>query len=529
MVSWMDMVAIGLAAFALALAALIGFALIDRRRGNTLRQTARAERDRMIFLFDGPHLLDATPPARELLAAASSDDDGQPGWGQFARILRPRFAGLDQIEAHLAEAGEIELTSRDHDALLRAEWVDGGARIELTSRTEMATPDPHVGAALQDELATLREVATHVPYLTWRESPDGQITWANKAYLDLAAKTGPDTEVRPWPPARLFQAEDLSSRHFEDGPHRAQITLGDITHWFELHRHDAETGVQFTALPADDAVRAETTLSEFFSTLTKTFAQLPVGLAIFDRERRLSLFNPALTDLTMLPVDFLCGQPTLAGFLDALRERRMMPEPKNYKSWRKQVSELEADATSGAYRETWHLPTGQTYRVTGRPHPGGAIAFLFEDVTSEISLTRRFQSEIEIGQAALDAMRDAVAVFNQAGVVTLTNRAYGRLWGETPETGLLETSAGQLARTWQAACQPTPVWDRILSEIGSSGARQVWQAPITMADGRTLMCRISPMPAGGTMVAFESVANTANALASTRQGLLATPDQATGT
>ena len=62
----------------------------------------------------------------------------------------------------------------------------------------------------------------------------------------------------------------------------------------------------------------------------------------------------------------------------------MMPEPKDYRSWRQQMSDLEAAAQNGTYEETWALPTGQTYRVTGRPHPDGAVALLFEDISAEV-------------------------------------------------------------------------------------------------------------------------------------------------
>ena len=67
---------------------------------------------------------------------------------------------------------------------------------------------------------------------------------------------------------------------------------------------------------------------DFVQTLTKTFAQLSVGLAIFDADRRPVLFNPALGDLSLLPADFLIARPTLFSFLDRLRDNRMIPEPK---------------------------------------------------------------------------------------------------------------------------------------------------------------------------------------------------------
>jgi hypothetical protein len=41
-------------------------------------------------------------------------------------------------------------------------------------------------------------------------------------------------------------------------------------------------------------------------------------------------------------------------------------------------------------------------RVTGRPHPNGAIAFLFEDISQEVSLTRRFRTDLDLDRGILD-------------------------------------------------------------------------------------------------------------------------------
>ena len=171
-------------------------------------------------------------------------------------------------------------------------------------------------------------------------------------------------------------------------------------------------------------MRAEQSQREFLQTLTKTLADLPAGLAIFDRERQLQLFNPALLDLTGLAAGFPATRLSLYSVLDQLRELRMIPEPRDYRSWRRQISTLETAAAAGHHVETWSLPGGRTYRVTGRPHPGGAIAFLFEDITSEITLTRKFRAELTLGAQVMDALDQALIVFNAVGQVVLTNKAY---------------------------------------------------------------------------------------------------------
>ena len=145
-----------------------------------------------------------------------------------------------------------------------------------------------------------------------------------------------------------------------------------------------------------EIVRAQQAQKNFVQTLTKTFATLSIGLAIFYRNRQLMLFNPALIDLTTLPADFLRARPNLLTVFDKLRDNQIMPEPKNYATWREKLAILVAAATEGTYTEIWNLPTGATFRTSGRPHPDGALAFLFEDMTAKISMSRQFYCRIGI-------------------------------------------------------------------------------------------------------------------------------------
>ena len=93
-----------------------------------------------------------------------------------------------------------------------------------------------------------------------------------------------------------------------------------------------ESGAFHYASDANGIVRAELAQRKFMQTLSQTFAQLSIGLAIFDRKRQLATFNPALLDITDLNFEFLSGHPTLDALLDRLRNMRMLPEPKDYAS-----------------------------------------------------------------------------------------------------------------------------------------------------------------------------------------------------
>ena len=107
------------------------------------------------------------------------------------------------------------------------------------------------------------------------------------------------------------------------------------------------------------------------------------------------------------------------------------------------LTKLEDQAVDGSFCETWSLPSGVTFRVTGRPHPDGAIAFLFEDISAEMSLTRRFNAEIELSHAALDGLDEAILLVNTSGVVAFSNDAYREMWQADPGASVAVIRAGK--------------------------------------------------------------------------------------
>ncbi len=497
-------IALVLAAFLIAFAALIAFALFWRGRDRRLLKRDPAVRDGVVFLFEDEKLVDCTEAASRILASARP---GGNDWGRLASVLGPRFEDFATLPRQALEEGPVRVRSFDETSLLQVEMVNGMVRIELSDVQGGAqgdSVDRHAVAAMREELTIHRDIAEHAPFVSWRENRRGEIIWANRAYLDLAEILYGGGAPASWPPARLFELPQEPTAEPAARGQRVRLRLPeeDVEKWFELYRAELEGGTLFTAVPIDDLVRAEASLSEFVTTLTGTFAHLPIGLAIFDKERKLSLFNPALTDLTMFPAEFLCAQPTLFAFLDRLRDKRMMPEPKDYKSWRRAMSELEEKAVNGTYMETWFLPTGQTYRVTGQPHPGGALALLFEDISSEMSLSHRFRAELEMSQAVLDGLEEAVAVFTAGGILSMSNRAFSELWGSDPSSTMSEITVSEATFAWGRKCNPTPVWRQLRTFISEGGERKKWSAPVTMRDGRVIDCTFTPMVQGATMVTF---------------------------
>jgi PAS domain-containing protein len=334
----------------------------------------------------------------------------------------------------------------------------------------------------------------------WKEASERRVIWANTAYLRLAERiAGAGAKDLRWPLPRIF-GDQLVPLPPEGTLRRCILNLPDRAepNWLEVAAMPLPSGsVLFSARSIDRLVATEAALRDFVQTLSKTFATLPIGLAVFDRKRELVLFNPALVSISMLEPGTLSQRPTLRAFLDHLRERRRMPEPRDYKSWRAEIERLEQDAEAGTYHEFWTLPCGASLRVTGRPHPDGAIAFIFEDVSQEVSVTRRFRADLELDRAILDDAGTALIVVDREGQVLRTNAAYDAMWDGAPAATLVEAS-----RQWHDAFSPTGLWGEIRQFAAHEVDRAPWVETVLSRDGVAIQCRVAPLRGGHTIVWF---------------------------
>ena len=480
--------------------------LADRgqRRGRSVFAGAVAGAG-TVLIFDGQVLIDSSPGARALLAASHVRGGA---WMQLMSYLAPHFSDLESHFLRLPHEGVMTLASRAQSdpLLLHAEHLGGLTRLTLVDPghdDRMPGTDPMAQRARNEELDLLRQALAKAPVLIWRERADGQLIWANAAYLLRAGETLSAGQELSWPLQRLFGK--TASAQGARGQ-RQKLTLGDGRDlWYDLVGTDEGEGRLVYALPADTAVLAEAALRDFMQTLTKTFAHLHVGLAIFDQKRQLQLFNPALLDLTHLPADFLSMRPSLLSVLDAMRDRNMIPEPKDYRSWRRQLVEMERAAASGLYEDTWSLPDGQTYRVIGRPHPNGALALMIEDISSEMLRSRRYRADLELGQAVVDELDEAIAVFSDGGQLVMSNTAYVALWGHDPASTLAEGSLRALSDHWRSRSAPASIWAEAEDYASNPGDRLSWQGEARLLDGRLLSCRFAPLTGRATLAAFRLV------------------------
>lgn len=481
------------------------FAGLSRKSRVSDTGIGSADRD-AAFVFRDHALIDCSDQGRQLLDALAEAAVGAAAktrWTQLRAYLDPRFSGLDAALAGLLATGHAELRSDTVDGLVLTLRADKGlTHLRLTDSSAegaLLAIDRLSFNALESELRTLRTLARTVPALIWKTEADGRVIWANAAYIRAVQQDDPQAELT-WPLPALF------AQATQDTKGRLALRHGESMRWFAHSETPCDDQMLHFAVPIDAAVQSEALRRETMQTLTRTFACLPIGLALFDAERRLQVFNPALVDLTRLDPIFLAAKPSFEQVLYALREKRMLPEPKDFGNWRREIIEMEKAAETGVYAEEWCLDGGRVFHVAGRPQPNGAIALFIEDVTTETALNRNFRNEIETAQNTLDALNEGIVVFGMSGQALLANAGYTQLWNTDPCIDLADGGLSDALARWSTACEPTTFWARLAEFVSTAETHDEITGSTALRTGIPLALRARRLSGGAVMLVFQPLA-----------------------
>lgn len=493
--SALDLIAIISTALVCSAAGLYFF---GRQTKSITTRISNDEIDEISLLFKGDTLQHASTGGMRI----ANFDEASCDWTTLRNALIERFPDFPVLPTETAGTLTLQAVDNEDIAKLEIRKIDSSTHIQLIDQETLPLDVQHKIKTLEAQAKITGFAGSSAPYPIWHLDPDGTVGWYNTAYQTLYQRVFGES---PQKDKLLFEMSDMTNDPLSSSRRSVKSMKGEKVFWFDISSVKIEAGRMFHAIDINAVIDAEIAQRNFVQTLAKTFAQLSIGLSIFDRNGQLALFNPALVDLTALPAEFLSSRPDLLSFFDRLRDNRVMPEPKNYHSWRQEISDVIAAATDGRYQETWTLDSGQTYRVSGRPHPDGAIAFLIEDISAEVSLARSFRSELELGQSMMNTFDTGLVVFSSSGILQFCNSAYREMWKLDPENTFVDVTILDSIRDWQNQSQPNPAWGDIRDFVMKVGERVQWESRIIGADGCDYDCVVKPIALGATVVRFEPV------------------------
>ncbi|MFI4976411.1 MAG: ATP-binding protein [Caulobacterales bacterium] len=408
-------------------------------------------------------------------------------------------------------AGLIE---RGESCAFEARGAQGGVSVEGRAAGALAwlRLSPIVGA--EGGLPSAARLAAFLdarPEPAWIASAEGAPVFANRAWL---AAAGAATLEAAQAQRLSFDrgADDLAREAAGAGEPRESVRwapVGGRRRAFRISAQPLEGGgVGVWSQDVTDAEEVGETLRRQTEAQDQTLNQIREGVAIFGQDRRLAYHNSAFADLWGLEPAWLAERPSHAEVLDRLRQRRRLPETVDYGKWK--AAELAAYESLKAAEDIWPLPDARTLRVVRQPHPWGGLLLLFSDITDELKLKAQFNALIQVQQATLDKLTDAVAVFGSDGRLKLHNEAFEKFWN---------VSAAQLhaAADFEGVvelCLPRlhdrQFWRDLKARVTDPepSARAPVSEEVVTADRRIVAYQSRPLPDGATLIGFADVTDT---------------------
>jgi signal transduction histidine kinase len=352
------------------------------------------------------------------------------------------------------------------------------------------------------------------PSPAWISGPGGRLIWANRAWLTAAeAETVEDALARRLSFDR--GVESLAAEAAGLGQRREGLRWAPIEGRRRAFLVTAEPleggGAGAVALDVTDLEDMRESLKRQDDAHDETLNHLADAVAIFGPDRRLSFHNTAFADLWGLEPAWLAEGPTHGEVLDRLRQRRRLPEQADYAAWKArelgfyEKINVEPD-------ELWSLPDGRTLRIVRQPHPFGGILLLFSDITGELRLRAQYNSLLQVQQATLDKLNDAVVVFGSDGRLRLHNEAFERFWGVSAQTMADAGDFDGVAELCIPLVHDRNFWSELKARVADPDPQA--RAPVTgetrTSDQRIVAYQTRPLPDGATLLAFDDVTATRN-------------------
>jgi len=444
--------------------------------------------------------LEALPADLEALAAEGFDAEagamlservraaartGAPG----ALVLRPlNGRAIVRIDVAPAPAGFGTGT-----ALL---WL-----VDVTAVEEQAAAAAAEAARRSDALDALTALIEAAPFPIWYRGPDLALAMVNGAYVAaVEAESGAQVvadgiELIDEADGRhaLTEAAEVRERG-EPAVRTLPATVAGERRMLQIVELPVgPSGVGGFAIDIEDQEQARAELTRFQAAQRDMLDRLSAGVAQFGRDRGLIFFNQPFARLFGLAAEFLADRPEFDRVIDAMRDTRKLPEPRDFPSWRAERREW---FTSGAaVEEDWELPDRRHLRVVAQPLPDGGLLVVFEDRTRQIMLESDRERMVQVQNTTFDNLAEGIAVFSANRRLKLWNNRFRALWNLAPdqlaERPLVETLAGHLAPLARNKRQALMVRDLVRGAIVSRRPRT---GRMPLADGRDFQLAAIPIP-----------------------------------
>jgi len=385
------------------------------------------------------------------------------------------------------------LGADDGDLALRGAPVAGRAVLYLQKQSATANAE------------RCREILEALPFPVWLRNAKSSIAWANTSFLaTLGFATIEDAvaadAVLDWS-ERDLSAKALSSCKPVEA--RTSVIVNGEARVFSLGLVPVSAGsVACFATEITQGARIESKLQLACDAQEDMVEKLPLAVAVFDRDQKLTTYNRAYADLWKLPRPWLDTSPSYGDILERLRDERKIPEQRNFAEWKQSHIQSVAKLDQ-KWQETWHIPNGKSIRMMAQAHLQGGFFLKFTDITEHLRLESSLSLLTQVQKATLDTLDSGIAIFGTDGRLVLHNALFANMWRLSESELVAQPHFAEIANLCTARIGRDGIWGMVSCAVNSAAPESLGEWGKTKrADGRVISLSLSRLPNGATVVTF---------------------------
>ncbi len=393
-------------------------------------------------------------------------------------------------------------------------WVQ-----ETTDTTKKLASLGEKARELEKENTLFKQAFDSLPFPVWLRSEELQIAACNPAYAKAVHADSPEQavllgselvyeksprEAKVLAAAARAAGKEKKAREFVvmEGKRR-WVEASEIPLPAQLYSKNKTIGFVRDITQEQEL---QNSLQNHIASHNGVLEHLKTAIAVFDADMRLQFYNTSFMNLWDLEAEWLDSSPTYSHVLDMLREKRRLPENRDFSAYKTREIKYFTSLVA-ATEDILHLPSGMTLRRMLTPHPLGGLLITYEDVTGHLTMERSMTVLNETQYTVINHLREAILLFGRDGRLRLANTAYLTLWqiGDSdfnkPPLTIVEVIEKQKPffeneNNWEA------LKEQLLGVI-TSHTGEIFQ--ILRPDGKVLEFVAAGLPDGGIFVSFLDV------------------------
>jgi PAS domain-containing protein len=353
-----------------------------------------------------------------------------------------------------------------------------------------------------------RAILETLPVPVWMRGIGNAIGWANSAFLSMLGFASLDDALTSDTALEWYErdlaAGALERREPTQG--RASLIVNGESREFSLDLLPMP-GKAVAGLATDitEHIRLESRLQLACDTQDDMIERIPFPIAVFDGEQKLASYNSAYAELWSLAPSWLDSKPFYGEILDRLRDKRYLPEQRNFAEWK--LAQLFAFSSADQRREeSWHLPGGKSIRIVIQPHLQGGVFTLLEDITERLRLESSLNLLTQVQKATLDTLDEGIAIIGPDGRLVLHNTLFANMWQLSEDELAGQPHFAEIASLCTDRIGRDGIWGIVSCGVNSAMPERFGEwGNARRADGRTISLALSRLPNGATVVTFTDI------------------------